>query len=190
MKIAVLYGSTRSERQGIKAAKFMVNKLKERGHESYLVDAMEHKLPFLDKMYKEYEKGKAPKEMEKIAQMLSEADGFVVVSGEYNHATPPALKNMLDHFQKEYHFKPSAIVTYSAGPFGGIRVAVHLRDILAELGMPSIPSAFPISAVQDSFDENGKATNEAYDRRVGKFLDEFDWYLNAFKNERDKGTPY
>lgn len=190
LNIAVIYGSVRSERQGIKAARFLVKKLEERGHKVTLVDPLEYRLPLLDKMHKEYEKGKAPESMEKVAEILRNADGFVIVSGEYNHSVPPALKNILDHFQSEYSFKPSAIVTYSAGPFGGVRAGSHLRAILGELGTPSISSMFPISKVQDSFDDEGAAIDDAYERRVKRFLDEFEWYLRAFKKEREKGTPY
>lgn|GEM_PF-6482307 len=56
MNITVLYGSVRSERQGIKAARFFVTKLQERGHEAVLIDPLEHPLPLLDKRYKEYQK--------------------------------------------------------------------------------------------------------------------------------------
>jgi len=190
MKIAILYGSVRSDRQGIKAAKFIQNRLTERNHHAVIIDPKESPLPFLDKMHKEYPKGKAPEIMEKIHNILDESDGFVIVSGEYNHSIPPALKNMLDHFQPEYFFKPSAIVSYSAGTFGGVRVAVHLRAILAELGTPSIPSLFPVSKIQDAFDADGNALDKAYDGRIVKFLDEFEWYLRAYKKERDCGTPY
>ncbi len=97
---------------------------------------------------------------------------------------------MLDHFQTEYYFKPSAINSYSAGTFGGVRVAVHLRAVLAELGMPSIPSLFPVSKIQDAFDDDGNALDKAYERRIGRFLDEFEWYLRAYKKEREISTPY
>jgi NAD(P)H-dependent FMN reductase len=190
MKVAVIYGSNRSERQGIKAAKFIVNKLVERNLEVVLVDTLEYNLPFLDKMHKEYPQGEAPEVMEKVHQILESSDGFVVVTGEYNHSIPPALKNLLDHFQSEYYFKPSGIVSYSAGAFGGLRAAVHLRAILAELGMPSIPSIFPVPSVQNAFDNNGIPLNENFNNWVKKFLDEFEWYLEAFKNQRQKGVPY
>ncbi len=190
MKIAVIYGSNRTERQGIKAARFVVNKLRERGHATDLIDSKEYPLPFLDRMYKEYGPGEAPPVMEKIHRILQAADGFVIVSGEYNHSIPAALKNLLDHFQGEYYFKPSAIVSYSAGPFGGVRVAVHLRALLAELGMSSIPSIFPVSAVQDAFDDEGHAAEEAYDKRIVRFLEEFEWYLSALKRQRENGVPY
>ncbi len=116
-------------------------------HVVAVVDSLEYQLPFLDLMYKEYEDGKAPAAMETVAEVLRTADGFVIVSAEYNHSIPAALKNLLDHFQSEYLYKPSGIVTYSAGPFGGVRALVNLRGILAELGTPSIPSAFPISQI-------------------------------------------
>ncbi len=190
MNIAVIYGSNRSDRQGIKAAYFILNQLKNRNFNAKLIDAKGYELPFLDKMYKEYPKGKAPQSMESIHQELEQADGFVIVSGEYNHSIPAILKNLLDHFQQEYYFKPSAIVSYSAGTFGGMRVAIHLRAVLAELGMSSIPTVFPVSAVQNSFDEQGVALDEFYNKRVVRFIDEFEWYLSAYKVQREKGVPY
>jgi len=186
LNIAVIYGSARQGRQGIKAARFIVRKLEQRGQLVTLVDSQEHLLPLLDLMYKEYKAGKAPAAMEAIGDILKAADGFVIVSAEYNHSIPAALKNLLDHFQSEYLYKPSAIVTYSAGPFGGVRALINLRAILAELGTPSIPSAFPISHVHNSFDDDGNALDGIYDERVIKFLDEFEWYTHALKLAREQ----
>jgi NAD(P)H-dependent FMN reductase len=188
LKTAVIYGSVRRARQGIKAARFVARKLEERNHAVTMVDSLEHELPLLDLMYKEYDTGKAPETMETVGQILKAADGFVVVSAEYNHSIPAALKNLLDHYQSEYLYKPSAIVTYSAGPFAGVRALINLRAILAELGTPSIPSAFPVSHVQNAFDDDGVPLERAYDDRVVKFLDEFEWYANAMKRARDRET--
>lgn len=185
LNTAVIYGSVRRDRQGIKAARFVTNKLKERDHIVTLIDPDEHRLPFLDLMHKEYEPGEAPDAMEKVSQILLKADGYIIVSAEYNHSISASLKNLLDHFQSEYHYKPSGIVTYSAGPFGGVRALVNLRGILAELGTPSIPSAFPISRIHSAFDDDGKPLDPAYDERIVKFLDEFEWYENALKNARE-----
>lgn len=185
LSTAVLYGSARQSRQGIRAARYVVRKLQERGQTVTLVDTMDSELPMLDRMYKEFAQGEAPATMEAIAGTLRDADGFVVVSGEYNHSIPAALKNLLDHFQKEYFYKPSAIVTYSAGPFGGVRALVNLRGILAELGTPSIPSAFPVSRVGSSFDEQGNPLDKAYDERIVRFLDEYEWYAHALRHARD-----
>lgn len=194
LNTAVVYGSARRGRQGIKAARFVLRQLEARGHRVDLVDASAYALPVLDLMYKEYAAGDAPDAMEKIAGTFRRADGFVIVSGEYNHSIPAALKNLLDHFQAEYHYKPSGLVTYSAGPFGGVRALVNLRGIMAELGAPSIPSAFPISQVQDAFTDDGEVIDVPYDERITGFLDEFEWYANALKAARnrtpcDTGTP-
>ena len=182
---AVVYGSVRSARQGIRAARFIARKLEARGHEVAFVDALERQLPMLDRMYKEYEPGEAPESMEAVASVFRNADGFIIVSGEYNHSIPPALKNLLDHFQKEYHYKPSGILTYSAGPFGGLRGLPNLRAILGELGTPGIPTVLPVTRVQKAFDEDGNALDTAYDERVVGFLDEYEWYARALKAARE-----
>ena len=185
LNTAVIYGSARRSRQGIKAARFVVRVLEERKHDVMLIDSEKYDLPMLDWMYKEYESGQAPEAMQKLAEILNAADGFIIVSAEYNHSIPGALKNLLDHFQSEYLYKPSGIVTYSAGPYGGVRALVNLRGILAELGTPSIPSAFPISQIHNAFDDDGNAVDTVYDERIVKFLDEYEWYANALRHARD-----
>ena len=182
--VPVILGSVRTERQGIKAAKFVIAKLRERGHEPVLVDPMELDLPLLDRMYKEYPRGEAPEKLERLA------DGFVVVSAEYNQSVPPALKNTLDYFLEEYFWRPSTIVSYSAGRFGGVRAAIALRPILAEMGMPSLPSILAIPSIGKSLGEDGGATEDWIDRSAAKWLDEFEWYATALKAKRDAdGTP-
>ena len=190
LNIATIYGSVRSDRQGIRAANFFIKKLDERKIETKLIDPLKMELPLLDKMYKEYKPENAPAMMKAISNILTHADGFLIVTGEYNHSIPPALKNLLDHFQREFFFKPSAIVSYSAGDYAGVRAAVHLRAILGELGTPSISSMFPITHVDTSFDLDGNAMESIYEERSIRFLDELIWYTEALKTARIKGVPY
>lgn len=190
LKISLIYGSVRSDRQGINVAKFLEMKLKERGIKVHFIDPSVYSLPLLNKMYKEYAPGDAPEPMEKLAGLLNESDGFVIVTGEYNHSIPPALKNLLDHFQGEYYFKPSAIASYSVGTFGGVRAAVHLRVILGELGMPAISSMLPFPLIGDLFNEDFIPKNEIIKSSTARFLDEFEWYAEAFKKQRANGVPY
>jgi len=188
--VAVLLGSVRRDRLGIRAARLVVNALAARGHEAVLVDPMELELPLLDRMYKEHPKGEAPAELERLATLYRRADGFIVVSAEYNHGIPPALKNLLDYFLEEYFWRPSGIVCYSAGQFGGVRAAVQLRAVLAELGMPSTPTMFAIPKLQDAVGEDGRPTMDWVEKPLGKFLDEFSWYARALRQERARGLPY
>jgi len=186
----IIYGSVRGARQGIRAAKFMLETCRSRGHAATLVDPAVDRLPLLDRMYKEYAPGQAPEVLERLAGLIKAADGFIIVSGEYNHSIPPALSNLLDHFLEEYFWRPSAIVCYSAGGFGGVRAAMQLRAMLCELGTPSIPSLFPVPQVQDAFDENGVPRDQAYERRAARFFDELEWYAGALKAARQAGVPY
>ena len=187
-KIVVIVGSVRRDRNGIKVARWIETKLKERDHKVFLVDPKELDLPLLDRMYKEMDD--PPQKLKDLRDIIKNADGYIPVTPEYNHSISSALKNTLDYFLEEYFFKPSAIVSYSVGGFGGNIAGNHLRQVFAELGAPSISSSFPISRVQKVFDENGKLLEPNYNQRVSRFLDEFDWYIEAFKNQREKGTPY
>jgi len=49
-----------------------------------------------------------------------------------------------------------------------------------------MPITFPISAVQDSFDEKGNAVEKAYEKRVQGFLDEFEWYIKVLQAGRNQ----
>lgn len=190
LKIAVLLGSVRRDRLGSRASKLVIRELERRGHEVHLVDPIDLQLPLLDRMYKEHPQGEAPEPLERLAELYRSADGFLIVSGEYNHGIPPALKNLLDHFLEEYFWRPSGIVCYSAGGFGGVRAAMQLRMTLAELGMSSVPSLLPIPRIEQSIDEAGIARERLVDRSAGRFLDEFTWYAKALAKARTAGTPY
>jgi NAD(P)H-dependent FMN reductase len=191
LKLVVMLGSVRSDRQGIKAARFVERSFEARGNDVTLVDPVEVRLPLLDRMYKEYPKGQAPQVLEDLAALYRSADAFVVVTAEYNHSIPPALSNLLDHFLEEYFFRPSAIVCYSQGAFGGVRAAMQLRAMLCELGMPSVPSLFPIPSIVSAFDdEGGPREKEAMERRFARFASELEWYARALGEARKKGVPY
>ena len=190
MKFVVMAGSVRSDRRGIRAAWFVERSLAARGHDVTLVDPLEVELPLLDRMYKEYPKGAAPEVLERLATLYRASDGFVVVSGEYNHSIPPALSNLLDHFLEEYFFRPSAIVCYSSGSFGGVRAAMQLRAMLGELGMPSISSIFAIPKIDDALGGDGTASDAAFERRFARFAVEFEWYAAALSRARQDGMPY
>ncbi len=188
MNIAIVLGSVRRDRNGGKVGQWITKKIEDRGHKTMLIDPVDLDLPILDRMYKEMENPE-PK-FQKLQEMTVSADGYIPITPEYNHTVSGALKNTLDYCLEEYFFKPSAIVSYSVGPFGGINAAQHLRQIFAELGSPSIPSSLQISKVQDVFDQNGNLLALEYEKRAERFLDEFEWYLEAFKTQRQKGTPY
>lgn len=195
MQIAVLQGSVRSDRMGDRVAKWVVAQLEKRGHEATLVDAATLELPMLDRMWKEVKGEKGPEHAElreklrPLAELYERVDGFAIVSAEYNHSAPPALVNMIDYFLEEYFYRPSAIVCYSALPFGGVRGAMQLRVLLAEVGMGSIPTLQPVPSVGSALSAEGVALTQELAEKSDKFFDEFEWYMEALKLGRAKRDP-
>ena len=196
MVVAVLLGSVRSERVGDRAAKWVIAQLEKRGHEAVLVDAQKLELPILDKMWKEIKADTPPQyealkqKLAPLAELYARADGFCIVSAEYNHSIPPGMTNLIDHFLEEYFWRPSAIVCYSTRIFGGVRGAMQLRAMLAEVGMSSIPSMQPIPSIETALSKDGVALTQEMAERTGKFFEEFEWYMRAMAAERAKGKPY
>ncbi len=190
LTIPVILGSVRADRIGIRAARFLIAQLAARGHAAPLVDPAELALPLLDRMFKEYPAGTAPEPLQRCADLFRRADAFLIVTAEYNHGVPPALSNTLDHFLEEYFWRPSAICCYSAGQFGGVRAAMPLRAMLAEMGMSSIPSLLPIPRLQKVVDAQGVPAEPWLAAAAGRFLDELEWHAEALRDRRRRGTPY
>jgi len=190
MHVAVIFGSVRVHRQGIRLARFVVSELQRRGCTATLVDPLEHRLPLLEMQYSDYEAGTAPQELETLARLYRSVDGFAIVSGEYNHGIPPALKNLLDYYLEEYFWRPAGIVSYSGGRFGGVRAAMQLRAVLGELGMVTIPTTLPVGNVGESFSEDGIPSDPRMADRSAQFFDELYWFMEALAAQRAKGVPY
>jgi NAD(P)H-dependent FMN reductase len=190
LTVPVILGSVRTDRIGLRAARFLTARLEARGHAAPLVDPADLKLPLLDRMYKEFPAGSAPEALERLADLYRRSDAFLIVTAEYNHGVPPALSNTLDHFLEEYFWRPSAICCYSAGQYGGVRAAMPLRAMLAEMGMPSIPSLLPIPRLQKVLDAAGAPADAWIEGAASRFLDELEWYAEALRERRLRGTPY
>ena len=82
--IAIIVGSVRQNRQGIKVARWMEEILKERGHIVYFIDPLELNLPLLDKMYKEITD--PPENLKLLRNQIVEAEGYMPIIPEYNHS--------------------------------------------------------------------------------------------------------
>src|ERR1700722_12727747 len=53
---------------------------------------------------------------------MKEADGYIIITPEYDHTMPGALRNAFDYLANEWNRKPVAIVSYG-GASGGMRAA-------------------------------------------------------------------
>ena len=191
-RILVLYGSYRSDRTGIRLAKYVVDQMRRRGDNVELIDAKAINLPFLDRMYKEYPKGQAPEPLEQLARKIKAADGFIFVTGEYNWGVQPGLKNLTDHFLEEWFWRPAAIVSYSAGRLSGARAATAWHGTLSEMGMVVISSTIAVGPIGQALSAVGLPTGEsgkALDQSFPRFADDLTWWVEAGKAQRQRKQP-
>lgn len=191
-RILVFYGSYRSDRAGIRLAQFVTDQLRSRGNDVELIDAKEIGLPILDRMYKEYPKGEAPRVLEQLAEKIRNADGFIFVTGEYNWGVQPGLKNLTDHFLEEWFWRPAAVVSYSAGRFSGARAALAWHGILSEMGMIVISSTIAVGAIGQALSTEAKPAGEggkALEAAFPRFADDLAWWVEAAKMQRQRKAP-
>ncbi len=144
-RIQVLIGTTRPDRFADKPVAWLVDRLTARDDlEIELVDLRDHPLPFFEgamspaRSLRDY-----PSEaVARLGGVIDGADGFIVVTAEYNHGYPAALKNAMDHLFPEFNRKPVAFVGY--GNVGGARAIEQLRLVAVELEMAPLRHAVHI----------------------------------------------
>lgn len=167
MKALIVLGTTRDGRNSAKPAKAVNEEFQAQGHETTFFDIKEKDIPFLgNRTYIDSEEP-VPEDIEEFAEEVETSDLIVLVSPEYNHSIPGALKNTLDYLYPEYRDKAFGYVTVSAGGFGGLRALDHLQDITLGLGGHPGPS-MPVSNVSNNFD--GEEPNEEYEEKIQGFV--------------------
>lgn len=183
--IPVILGSSRRGRQSPRAARFIESHLRRLPQvDTEIVDLAEYDLPMLEERIRV--RDDAPAAALEFAGRLSRADALVIVSPEYNGGYPAVLKNALDYVLPELKRKPVAIVTVSGGNFGGIEALQQLRLVLLKMGALPLPMSFPVTRVQETFDEEGRSADAAWDKRAGAFLGELLWLTEALAAQREK----
>ena len=190
--ILIFYGSYRSDRQGIRLARWLVDAFAIRGASAELVDAKAIGLPILDRMYKEHPAGTAPPAMEALAAKIRRADAFVFVVGEYNWSVQPGLKNLTDHFLEEWFWRPAAIASYSAGRPAGVRAGVAWHGVLSEMGMVVVSSTLAVGAIGQALDASARPAGEggaALEHAFPRFADDLAWWTEAAREQRARATP-
>lgn len=160
-------------------------------HDVELVDVLDYPLNDIFKPHFAFAKGRAPHELNELADKISVADGYIMVSPEYNHSMSPALSHLLNHFGSSlFSYKPSIIVTYSAGQWGGARAAVNMRTFLAELGCLPVSAMMHYPKAQEVFnEEGGYETNQNEDEwkhYLDRGISQLIWWSEACQAQRDK----
>lgn len=177
--IPVILGTVRKGRASANVAKFVFAEMKKReAVETELIDIADLNLAGDDA-------GEQIKDI-KFSETCERADGFVIVTPEYNHGYPGMLKHILDSNLKEYIHKAAGICGISAGGFGGTRVIEAFLPVLRELGLVTIFWDGNFSGVQKLFDADGNILDEAtHVKRIDKFLGELIWMTKVLRYGRE-----
>jgi len=180
--IPILLGTVRPKRESIKAAHLVEKVGKEIEEiEVQLVDPNDYHFPF---------DGNDPENKDpKYTALTAKADGFFIVTPEYNHSFPGLLKHALDMNLKEYIHKAVGICGVSAGIMGGPRVIESLLPVMRELGLVTIFEDVNFGRIGSLFDERGNLLDENFVRRVDAFLNELIWMSRVLRHGRENVAP-
>jgi len=127
-RIKVILGSNRPNRFGIQPAEWIMQLTKEYPEVTFeLLDLEKINLPFLDEPQAPLFGNYVHEHTKKWVKEIDEADGFIVITAEYNRGPSAALKNAIDFAAKEWYYKPVAFVSYGAGA-GGARAVEQLHN--------------------------------------------------------------
>lgn len=187
-KIGVIISSTRPTRFGDKPAKWIAGHAAARADiDVEIVDLADYPLPLFDAPASDFWMPTPNEVAAKWQAKLSEFDGYIIVTAEYNRSITGALKNAIDWAYKPFMRKAVAFVGY--GSVGGARAIEHLRNIMVELQAVPVRHAvhiggsdfIPIMMGQQTWDDaKGK-----FDMFVPELLDNLVWWTNATKTARE-----
>ena len=185
VRIAIVIGSTRPGRNCENVARWVEGIARQRADAEFeLVDIADFHLPLLDEpippSMAQYTQPHTKAWSEKIATF----DGYVFVTGEYNHGMPGALKNALDYLYREWNNKAAGFVGF--GGAGGTRAVEQLRLVTAELQVATVRAQGSLSLFDDF--ENYTTFKPRPDREAGvtAMLDQLVAWSGALQGLRQK----
>ncbi|MEU6787184.1 NAD(P)H-dependent oxidoreductase [Nonomuraea angiospora] len=190
LKVAVILGSTRDGRLGPVVSNWITGLLDQRGDmEADLIDLIETPLPTVFPVLGEPPASQEARDLlAAVSPRMAAADAFVIVTPEYNHSFPAALKNAIDWHGPEWHAKPVAFVSYGAFS-AGLRAVEQLRLVLAELHAVTIRDGVGFQRVWEQFDGEGRTVDPAVEPAAKVMLDRLAWWAHALR-EAKSFRPY
>lgn len=189
-RIAVLLGTTREGRLSARVAEWVLDRLTALDlFEVEPLDLRDHPLPFFDGRPPAHSLREYPTEqVARLGRRLDAADGFVVLTGEYNHGYPAVLKNAIDHTFVEWRRKPIAFIGW--GNVGGARAIEQLREVAVELEMAPLRHAVHLlpdtmRAVRATADTNDLTPFGNLDPRLTLLAEDLAWWTAALSAARE-----
>jgi NAD(P)H-dependent FMN reductase len=188
INVAVIVGSTRPGRKALAVANWVMEIAGTRGDAAFeLVDIQDFDLPLLDEPVPPSLGQYTQPHTKAWAAKISEFDGFVFVTPEYNHGTSGALKNAIDYLHKEWNHKAAGFVGY--GSAGGARAVESLRLVMGELMVADVRAQVMLSLFTDFENFTTFSPAEHHERAVEAMLDQVVQWSAALKPLRKDAPP-
>jgi len=174
VRVLVVPGSFRSGSLNTRLAGLATKKLALRGADVTRISLGDYPLPIYDGELEEREG--TPENAKALARHFLAHDAVLIVSPEYNASIPPVLSNAFDWMSREgvkpFRSRVFAIACASDGHFGGVRVAIALRQMLEASGLGAlvIPEHFLLPNAGDAFDEREELKDRASDKLLEAML--------------------
>lgn len=177
--IAIISASVRTGRNSHRVALFFKNYIEENKLASAeILDLASYGFPVFDERLK-YLQDPGPQVLD-FASRITQAEGVILVTPEYNGGYPASVKNVVDLLYEEWHRKPIGIVTVSEGIFGGSQVITSLLFSLWKIRAWVVPAMFPVPKVREAFDAQGNPSDKAAtEKRAKNFVAELLWCIRA-----------
>jgi NAD(P)H-dependent FMN reductase len=118
-----------------------------------------------------------------FAKRVDAADGFIIVTPEYNHGYPGALKTAIDTARDEWRAKPVGFVSYG-GTAGGLRAVEQLRLVFAELHAVTVRQVVSLHRVHDLFDGSGELRDPGAPAAARTMVAQLCWWAGALRKAR------
>lgn len=190
LNVAVIIASTREARLGDKVGRWVHAQAAQRaGWSVELVDLLAWPLPNYSAPTpaKLAEQSYADERLRGWVQLVSKFDVFIIVTPEYNHGYPGALKNALDHVYAGWNRKAVAFVSYG-GTSGGVRAVQQLRQVVVELQLAPLRDEVNIPFIGRALDEAGVPRDELHAKRLSALLNELQWWGTTLKAGRERAS--
>jgi len=183
IKIAIILGSTRPNRNGEAVAKWVYKVAKKRTDAEFeLVDVKDFNLPILDEPLSPI-LGQYSKPHTRVwAAKIDSFDAYVFVAPEYNHGISGALKNAIDFLFAEWNNKAAGFVSY--GSVSGARAVEQLRLVLAEVQMATVRNQVLLSMFTDFENFSVFKPGPTKEQSVNDMLDQVIAWGGALKTLR------
>ena len=192
MRLQVITGTTREGRFSERVAAWVTGRLEQYdAFEVELVDLRDHPLPFFDgappaRTGRDY----ADEAVARFGRVIDRADGYLILTAEYNHGYPAVLKNALDSTFVEWRRKPVAFVGW--GNTGGARAVEQLRAVAVEFEMAPLRHAVHVlpdvmRAIFQADDHDDTAHFAPLEPRLAMLADDLEWWMRALATARAAG---